>query len=100
VTKLRFLPEAAGELLTEVSYYSAIRVGLGIQFADAVEAAISIVLTNPNAGSPAQRGTRRRIVKDFPFSIIYRPSDAEILIVALAHHRRKPGYWKQRTSRS
>ncbi|MHA4867609.1 type II toxin-antitoxin system RelE/ParE family toxin [Duganella sp. PWIR1] len=89
----RFLPEAEDELMKEVAYYSNAGSGLGAKFQLAVEEAVKLAAAKPEAGTPAQNGTRRRIIKGFPFSVVYRPSDTEILIVALAHHRRKPGYW-------
>lgn len=91
--KPRFLPEAEAEFLREVAYYSAAGTGVGIKFQLAVESAVRLAVANPDGGAPAQHNTRRRLVKGFPFSLVYRPSDIEILIVALAHHRKKPGYW-------
>ena len=41
-------------------------------------------------------GTRRYLMKRFPFVIVYRVAAERIEIVALAHGRRKPGYWKRR----
>ncbi len=50
----------------------------------------------PQSGAPSHKGTRRRIVRGFPFSIVDRASDAELLIVAVAPHRRQPEYWSGR----
>lgn len=93
MTRLRFLPEAEAEFSREVAYYSSAAVGLGIRFAQAVEATVSMVASNPNGGNLAPHGTRKRRIKGFPFSVIYRPGTTEILIIAVMHHRRKPGYW-------
>ena len=41
-------------------------------------------------------GTRRFVLHRFPFSVVYRMTEAAIQIVALAHARRRPGYWKTR----
>lgn len=94
--KSRFLPEAETELLKEVSYYSNSAVGLGIKFATAVEEAVAMAAANPDGGSPAPHGTRKRRVNGFPFSVVYKPGTAGILIIAIMHHRRKPGYWRGR----
>ncbi len=90
--KPRFLPAAEAELLKEVAYYSNVRDGLGIKFEDAVESAVNNAVSNPIGGAPSPKGTRSRHVKGFPFSVVFRVSDTEILIVAVMHHRRKPGY--------
>jgi plasmid stabilization system protein ParE len=44
-----------------------------------------------------QHGTRRFVLHRFPFSVIYRDEPAVVSIVAIAHHKRRPGYWKDRT---
>ena len=94
--KFRFLPDAEAELLKEVAYFSAAGTGLGVKFQRAVEAAVEMAVVNPDGGAPLASGTRRRLVKGFPFSVVYRASENEILVVAVMHHRRKPGYWVSR----
>ena len=94
--KPHFLPAAEAELLNEVTYYSNIQDGLGIKFEHAVESAVNNAVSNPLGGAPSPKGTRSRLVKGFPFSIVFRVSDTEILIVAVMHHRRKPSYWADR----
>lgn len=92
----RFLPAAEAELLKEVAYYSNARGGLGVKFEHAVEIAVRSALANPAGGTRSTKGTRSRIVKGFPFSVVYRASDSEFLVVAVMHHRRDPGYWTAR----
>lgn len=89
----RFLPPAQTELLEGVSYYAAIRPELGIRFEQAVAEAVRRAVAYPERGAPRSRSTRRWLVKSFPFGIIYRPSESEVLIVAVAHQRKKPEYW-------
>lgn len=92
----RFLPAAEAEFLKEIEYYSDVREGLGVRFQLAVMAAVGKAVAHPSGGAPARDETRRRLVKGFPFSVVYRTRDAELLIVAIAHHRRRPEYWIQR----
>jgi toxin ParE1/3/4 len=92
----RFLPEAEAELLHEVEYYSRARAGTGIRFQAAVEAAVARAVRHPKGGAPSHKRTRIILVKGFPFSVIYRPSESELLVVALAPHRKQPGYWMSR----
>lgn len=96
MSKFRFLPDAEAELLKEVAYFSAAGTGLGVKFQRAVESAVHMAVAYPAGGAPATRGTRRRLVKGFPFSVVYRPSETEVLKVAIVHHRRRPGYWVSR----
>lgn len=93
---VRVLPQAEAELLHEVEYYSSARDGTGIRFQAAVEAALDRAVRHPLGGAPSTGGTRSVLVKGFPFSIIYLAGEQELLVVAIAAHRRKPGYWLQR----
>ena len=94
--KVRFLPAAEIELLTEVTYYSKARTGTGLRFQAAVQAAVSRAATHPLGGAPSFKETRSILVKGFPFSVVYRPSQRELLVVAIAPHRKRPQYWSSR----
>ena len=94
--RVRFLPQAELELLREVSYYSKARQGTGVRFQAAVEAAVARAATHPLGGAPSYNETRSVLVKGFPFSVVYRASQAEVLIVAIAPHRKRPFYWSAR----
>ena len=96
MTKIRFLPAAEAEFLKEIEYYSNVREGLGIRFQLSVMAAVSKAAENPSGGAPSRKSTRSRLVKGFPFSVVYRASDVEFLVVAVGHHRRQPEYWLPR----
>ena len=100
MTPVRFLPEAEAELLHEVEYYSTLRTGTGVRFQAAVEASLQRASRHPLGGAPSQQGTRSFLVKGFPFSVVYRASGDELLVVAIAPHRRRPGYWAQRLADS
>ena len=97
MTPLRFLPEAEAELLHEVGFYSQARTGTGVRFQAAVEAALERACRHPLGGAPSAHGARSVMGRGFPFSIVYRASPTEILVVAVAAHRRRPGYWAERT---
>jgi plasmid stabilization system protein ParE len=95
--KLRFLPGAEVELIREVAYYAKNgRSGTARRFQAAVEAAGKLAIRHPLAGALCYKETRAFQVKDFPFLLIYRPSAAEILVVALAPTSREEHYWAPR----
>jgi hypothetical protein len=71
---------------------------LGTRFLAEVEVVVAKALANPSGGRPTAKGTRSRIVKDFPFDIVYRADKVELLVVAVAPHRRRPEYWSDRRS--
>ena len=92
----RFHSEARLEFLDEVAYYEAIEAGLGKRFWESIEAAVGLAISLPLAGSPHKHGTRRVFAQKLPFSIVYMVEEHEIIILAVTHFKRKPGYWKNR----
>ena len=94
--KVRFLPAAEIEMLKEVAYYSKGRTGAGVRFQAAIEAAVLRASHHPLGGAPSFKETRSVLVKGFPFSVVYRPSEQELLVVAIAPHRKRPQYWAAR----
>jgi len=94
--KVRFHPQALAELEAEAVYYEAKVPGLGRRFVNEVEATIQIAAEFPEMGSPFKFGTRRVFPKKFPFSIVYRLYELEIVEVAVVPDARKPGYWRAR----
>lgn len=76
-------------------------MGLGLEFLDAVDATIDQIARLPHAGAPLSRLApellvRRAPVKRFPYHVVYLEAESTIRILAVAHERRKPGYWKKR----
>ena len=99
MTTTRFADEARDELLDQIDYYTAENRAVGERFRLAFEAALAQAIAYPEAGSPTWRGTRRVLVRGFPFSVVYRYRDDVITIVAVAHHARRTGYWASRLDR-
>lgn len=97
---VRFSAEARKELLHEVRYYEAARPGTGSRFRLAVEAAAARALAFPESGIPSPAQTRRILVKGFPFSIVYEPTDGGVFIHAVAPGRKRPEYWVGRVKPS
>jgi plasmid stabilization system protein ParE len=96
VTRYRYLPLAREELNEAAAFYEASVPGLGAAFLGDVERAIETVRANPGMGASMARGFRKSILRRFPFIIVYAQRDEEIVIIAIAHQRRSPGYWRRR----
>lgn len=94
--RIRFLPAAELELIREVAYYSKGRTGVGVRFQTSVEAATRLAASHPLGGAPSFKDTRSIQVRGFPFSVVYRPAAEEVLVVAIAPHRKQPNYWSSR----
>lgn len=91
-----FHPDADAELEDAALFYESRMAGLGKSFAAEVERTIALVREFPEAGSPAGPKLRRVLVARFPYSIVYRQDPDSIVVVAVAHQRRRPGYWRGR----
>jgi toxin ParE1/3/4 len=66
------------------------------KFVDAVTRGIDLIVEAPHRWLAGSHGTRRFLLQRFPFAIVYRELPTAIQVLAIAHARRKPGYWKQR----
>jgi toxin ParE1/3/4 len=95
---LRIHSLASLELIEAVRWYESKRVGLGGELLDEFAALMTRLTMNPESGNPisVDQKTRRLLVTRFPFQVIYRVGSSEIVVVALAHLKRRPGYWKHR----
>lgn len=96
MTPVRFLRAADLEFLRELAWYGEARPGAGLRFNAAVKAAVHRAAAHPLGGAPCAAGTRLMRVKGFPFSVVYRASPDELLVVAIAPHRKRPLYWLTR----
>ena len=96
MTSHRYLPLAREELNEAASFYEARVPGLGAAFLDDVERSIVLLCENPQLGEVAGRAFRKVLLRRFPYSIVYALRDKEVIIVAVAHQRRRPGYWRKR----
>lgn len=91
------MPAALAELQSATAFYVATaNAELGRAFVAEFERVANAALENPLLG-PIFRGTRRRwLFRRFPYGIIYQAAPDELRIIAVAHHRRRPGYWARR----
>ncbi len=95
--KLVIVPAALAELHDAAAFYAATaNVELGLAFVDEFERAVNIVLANPKIGVVFRGPRRRYLLRRFPYSVIYQPTVEELRIIAVAHQRRRPGYWARR----
>lgn len=90
-------PEAEAEVDDAITWYEGQWPGLGLEFLDELEVAIKRVRTQPQIGSPyKETGLRRSYLHRFPYTIFYDDTDDGIRIIAVAHQKRREGYWADR----
>ena len=97
-----FEPEASYELETAALWYEDQRSGLGQTFLAAVDRTVDHLATWPDAGTlvpgvPAHLEVRQMPVVRFPYRVAYLVTSRELRVLAVAHARRRPGYWRSRT---
>jgi toxin ParE1/3/4 len=90
--------EARAELDEAVAYYEGLRLGLGVDLLSEVEKGIARIQQNPKL-FPVYKDTdfRKCLVNRFPYLIFYQELDDKIWIIAIAHGKRRPDYWKARS---
>lgn len=91
-----FDPDARVDFLAAVGYYEECKTGLGRRFRDAVETEFKVIRGMPFLFRVIHAPFRRCLVPKFPYSIIFSIEPGFILIIALAHAKRRPGYWHGR----
>lgn len=101
---VRILESAAEEAVEAAAWYEHERRGLGSDFFRALEAALDllqepIVPLTPCPGKVGAKGARRIILKRFPYDVVVIERATEVIVIAVAHHARKPGYWRERLAR-
>jgi len=78
-------------------WYERHRVGLGVDFLDAVDAAVARIAEAPGVGSQvpgiSDLSIRRRPVRRFPYHVVYLELPDRLQVLAITHDRRKPAYW-------
>lgn len=95
-TAAHFSSSAELELDEATRRYEEQRAGLGNRFRLAVQAAVEWLSDDPSSWPGLEEGLRRCRVAGFPYDIVFLPSESDILIIAVAHHRRRPEYWQTR----
>ncbi|MFI5381818.1 MAG: type II toxin-antitoxin system RelE/ParE family toxin [Tepidisphaerales bacterium] len=99
--KLRIDPDAGQEATDAADWYDQKKPGLGGDFLDELAAAKQVIAEHPARwprypDAPLHRQIHRYRLDRFPYHIVYEIRNDEILVVAIAHVARKPGYWSRR----
>ncbi len=97
----RLIREAEKELRQAIRYYQRSRPGLGAEFYRSVVDTMTALSDHPERfpryeGLSTRRQFRRARVKRFPYVVVFEILSHEILVVAVAHASRRPGFWRRR----
>jgi plasmid stabilization system protein ParE len=95
--KVGFHPAADVEFRAAAAYYERRAPGLGMELSEELKRQCALVGEHPSVGARYDSAHRRVFLRRFPFALIYRADDSGVTIVAVAHVRKRPGYWRGRT---
>jgi plasmid stabilization system protein ParE len=92
-----FSPEALAEAEDAAYWYRAQGGNAASEsFTQEVERVARLAGLHPELGGPGAHSTRRLYLKRFPYTLIFRIQSDTVRIIAVAHQRRRPGYWAGR----
>ena len=95
---IRFHRLAMIEIGHEVDYYESKHVGLGVELEAEIDTVVTMITELPQAG-PLWKGRpdlRVAVLQRFPFTMPYQLLATDLVVLALAHTKRRPGYWSRR----
>ena len=97
---LRFAREASRELREATQWYEGQQPGLGDRFLEEVWEILELIQQHPAAfpvlQKPAELRIRRALLPRFPYALVFFELEEELRVIAVAHVRRRPGYWLYR----
>ena len=94
--KWDFHPEARLEYREAAAFYEVCRPGLGASFSSEVETTVERILATPNRWRCVAQTVRQCRTRTFPYAVLYTVDPDQILILAVMHLHRRPGYWRTR----
>jgi plasmid stabilization system protein ParE len=89
-------PEALKEAEAATAWYAERSHRAATEFLNEISDAIDRLTKQPLQCPEFTFGTRRALLHKFPYAIVFRETATDIEIVAIAHGRRRPGYWRKR----
>jgi plasmid stabilization system protein ParE len=99
MTPVRYHEAAEDELLNEIGYLELRAEGLGRRLDAEVRRVENLIAEFPDSGPEIRPGIRKCVLQKFRYSLIYSIEEDGLLILAIAHHSRRPDYWVGRVTR-
>jgi len=87
---------AERELIDAAEYFEHESAGLGVAFLAEVERCVADIAAFPRGGTEVGASVRRRLVRRFPYAVLYSVKPDHIRVLAIMNVRRRPGYWVER----
>ncbi|MDA0806829.1 MAG: type II toxin-antitoxin system RelE/ParE family toxin [Planctomycetota bacterium] len=97
-SEIRFHPAAVEEATAARRWYFERSRSAASAFDESLALAMQQVADHPNRWAKHLHGTRHIVLQKFPYVVVYRVLESVVEIVAVAHEKRRPGYWKSRNN--
>jgi plasmid stabilization system protein ParE len=94
--RIEYHPEALDDAKGARRWYAERSAAAAQRFEAELHRALEFAALMPEAGSPGAAGSRKLRLHGFPHAIVYRATEQVVLVLAVAHERREPGYWRKR----
>ena len=94
--RVEFHPEAAKEAKAARQWYFDHDLGFADAFVGELDHAMEMITQAPHRWPEYIEGTRRYLMRRFPYFVVYHVQESTLTILAVVHARRKPGYWRSR----
>jgi plasmid stabilization system protein ParE len=92
-----YLPGARRDFDESFDWYAEHSAQAAVRFANAIDVALSAIAADPKRFAAIDEFHQECPVVRFPFRIVYRVAPDRIVVVAIAHSKRRPGYWRGRS---
>ena len=94
--RLSLRPEAMAEMADAAAWYAAHGLELDTAFLDEVSRVLRAIRTSPGRYPVVEEDIRRAVLKRFPYVILFRATEDEVVVIACFHGRRDPQEWRRR----
>ena len=94
---IEYLAGARADFDESFDWYRERSVGAAIGFASAVEEAMDKIIADPGRFPSTHAGCRFCTLKRYPFRLVFLDETDRLVVVAIAHAKRRPGYWRRRS---
>jgi plasmid stabilization system protein ParE len=93
---IRFLPEAKDEFDAAADWYEQRRPGLGVTFVERVREVLQRIAATPKIHAIVYQDVRKAVVRQFPYIVLYREDQGELIVISVFHTSRDPSIWQSR----
>ena len=96
MSEVRLHEEAEEEFLEAIRYYIQRSGAVATRFVNEVRAGLAYISEYPEMGPLIVGQVRRKVLRTYPYSLIYVIAEDEVTVLAVMRDNRRPGYWKKR----